>query len=105
MADAPPRSTFAEYSQLYAKVLIPDIYLIPIQANKAGQIIGTSFALNDTVVKMAWAFNASRNTRFLEDCCDAEQCPDRRVFVSPTKLQSERSLKMNDYWEKAVNNT
>ncbi len=28
-----------------------------------------------------------------------------RVRITPTKLQSERSLKMNDYWEKAVNNT
>jgi hypothetical protein len=72
------------YSQLYAKASVPDICSIPIQANKAGQIIGLSFALNDTVVKIARAFNASRNTRFLEEYYEAEQCRDRRAFVSPT---------------------
>jgi len=52
------------YSQLYAKASAPDICSIPIQANKARLIIGVSFALNDTVVKIARAFNAKKNIRF-----------------------------------------
>ena len=34
------------------------------EANKARQIIGVSFDLNDTVVKIARAFNTRRNSRF-----------------------------------------
>ena len=46
--------------------------------------MGVSFDLNDTVVKISKAFNTKRNTRFMEECRDAEQCPDRKAFVPPT---------------------
>ena len=85
------------YSQLHAKASVPDTCSIPIQANKAGQTIGISLALNDTVVKIARAFNARRNMRFLEECCDAVQCRDRKAFVSRTKRQVSVSLVIIDY--------
>jgi hypothetical protein len=53
-----------KFSQLYAKTSFVDICSIPIQANKARQIIGVSFDLNDTVVKIGRALNARRNARF-----------------------------------------
>jgi hypothetical protein len=45
--------------------------------------MGVSFELNDTVVKIHRAFNSKRNTRFMEECPDAGQCPDRKAFVPP----------------------
>ena len=51
--------------RLYAKVSIPDISSIPIQANKARQIMGVSFDLNDTVVKNGRVLNPRRNTPFI----------------------------------------
>jgi hypothetical protein len=91
--------TYRTFSQDYAKSSFFDIYSIAIQADKARQIIDISFALNDTVVKIAWAFNARRNTRFLEECCDAEQRRARRAFVSPKKLQNLQKAK-SDYLQK-----
>ena len=52
------------FSQLYAKVSIPDIYLIPIQANNAVENQGISFQFNDMVVKVVRELNARRNSRF-----------------------------------------
>ena len=52
------------FSQECAKASFPDICSIPIQANKARQIIGVSFDLNDTVVKIGRELNARRNARF-----------------------------------------
>ena len=52
------------YSQECAKASVPDIFSIPIQANKARQIMGVSFDLNDTVVKIGRELNARRNARF-----------------------------------------
>ncbi len=51
-------------SQECAKASFPDICSIPIQVNKARQIIGVSFDLNDSVVKIGRVFNARRNARF-----------------------------------------
>ena len=51
-------------SQKCAKASVPDICSLPIQANKARHIMGVSFDLNNTVVKIARAFNAKKNTRF-----------------------------------------
>ena len=61
------------FSQLYAKSSCPDIYLIPIQANTAKEDRGVSFDLNNTVVKITGAFNAKRNTRFLEKYCATDK--------------------------------
>jgi len=44
-------------SQLYAKVSIPDICSIPIQANKARHIIGVTFDFNAAPSKNGMAFN------------------------------------------------
>ncbi len=44
----------------------------PFKQTKPEQIIGVSFPLNDTVIKIARAFNARRNTRFLEEYCECE---------------------------------
>jgi len=52
------------FSQLYAKVSIPDIYLIPIQSNNAGEDQGVCFQFNDTVIKIGRELNARRNARF-----------------------------------------
>jgi hypothetical protein len=77
------------FSQECAKAAVPDICSLPIQANRARQIMGVSFDLNDTVVKIARVLNTQRNTRFMEECRDAEQYPDRKAFVSPTKQTPE----------------
>jgi hypothetical protein len=52
------------FSQECAKASFPDICSIPIQVNKARQIIGVSFDLNDSVVKIGRVSNARRNARF-----------------------------------------
>jgi hypothetical protein len=52
------------YSQLYAKVSIPDIYLISIQANNTGENQGGSFQFNDIVIKIGRELSARRNARF-----------------------------------------
>jgi len=52
------------FSQECAKASFPDICPIPIQANKARQIIGVSFALNDTIFKIDRELNARRNACF-----------------------------------------
>jgi len=64
--------TYFPFSQLYAKVSIPDIYLIPIQANNAGEGQGFSFQFNDTVTKICRELNARRNTRFRDKCREIE---------------------------------
>ena len=53
-----------DFSQLCAKASVPDICSIPIQANKARQIIGVSFDLNDAPEKTGRELNARRNARF-----------------------------------------
>ena len=49
--------------------------------------MGVSFDLNDTAVKIGRVFNTQRNTRFMKECRDAEQYPDRKAFVPPTIKQ------------------
>jgi len=55
------------FSQLYAKASIPDICLIPIQANNAADGLDVSFQFNDTVTKIGRDFNMRRN-----DCSSAD---------------------------------
>jgi hypothetical protein len=54
----------AMFSQEYSKAAVPDICSLPTQANRERQIVGVSFALNNTATKVARAFNARRNRRF-----------------------------------------
>jgi hypothetical protein len=75
------------FSQECAKVSIPDIYLIPIQANKARQIMGVSFDLNNTVVKIGRAFNTRRNTRLRDKCRKTKHYSKTGYLVHP---QAER---------------
>jgi hypothetical protein len=56
----------ASYSQKHAKSSFHGICAIPIQANEAGQIIAISFALNNTIIKIAGAFNTRRNMCFMK---------------------------------------
>jgi hypothetical protein len=83
-----------DFSQLYAKVSIPDIYLIPIQANNAGEGQGVSFQFNDTVTKIGRKLNARRNTRFLARDGQKEYYSAIRLFRSPTneRFQSFQSF-------------
>jgi len=53
-----------EDSQLYAKTLIPDVYLISIQPNNTGEDQGVSFQFNETVIKIGRELNERRNARF-----------------------------------------
>ena len=53
MADAPPRSTFAEYSQKQTKVSGHKVCSIPLQASEWRQHSGVSFDFNEAPVKMA----------------------------------------------------
>jgi hypothetical protein len=48
-------------SQECAKALVPDIHSIPTQANKAKQIMGVDFDLNNTVIKIGRVFNMRGN--------------------------------------------
>jgi len=50
-----------KYSQECAKASVPDIFSIPIQANKARQIMGVSFQFNNTVTKIDRELNTKRN--------------------------------------------
>jgi hypothetical protein len=47
-----PLSRLIHYSQLCAKVEIPDIYLIPHEANKAGEGQGVFSQFNEIVIKI-----------------------------------------------------
>ena len=51
---------------------LPEMCLIPIQANitSAGQ--GVSSQFNDTVIKIGREFNARRNTRFQDKCRETD---------------------------------
>jgi len=60
---------------------------MPIQANRERHIMGVSFDLNNTVVKIGGVFNTQRNTRFMKECRDAEQYPDRKAFVPPPTIR------------------
>jgi hypothetical protein len=73
-----------EYSQLSATTSFPDICSIPIQANKARQVMGVSFDLNDTVVKIGRAFNTRGNTRFMGQGDKMEQNNDVKL-ISPVE--------------------
>jgi hypothetical protein len=64
-ADFQVDSTESPSHSLYAKSSCRDICSIPIQANTTGEEKGISFDLNNTVVKIAKAFNARRNTHFM----------------------------------------
>jgi hypothetical protein len=75
------------FSQLYAKASFPDICSIPIQANKARQIMGVSFDLNETVVKISRAFNTRRNTRIMGGGDKMEQNNDVGLTGPPTMVQ------------------
>jgi hypothetical protein len=73
MLKSPQGDTFEKsigvmFSQLYAKSSCPDIYLIPIQANEAGEEQGVPFQFNATVIKISRELNARRNTRFMGRC-------------------------------------
>jgi len=70
---------------------------IPIQANKAGQMIRISFALNDTVVKITRAFNARRNTRFLKEACDASNGVTADYLCHLRRVKNWQYSKTNSY--------
>ena len=61
---------------------VPEICLIPLQANERRQDNGVTFDFNDAPGKTGRVFNAGRNQRFLEECCEAEQCRAVRLFVT-----------------------
>jgi hypothetical protein len=66
----------------------PKVCSIPLQANEWRQHCGVSFDFNDAPEKTGRVFNAGRNQRFLEECCEAEQCRAVRLFVTPTMPQN-----------------
>jgi hypothetical protein len=80
----------AMFSQECAKASFPDICSIPIQANKARQIIGVSFDLNDTVVKIGRAFNTRRNTRLRDKVARRSIIQTRVTWYTYKVLKPER---------------
>jgi hypothetical protein len=61
------RKEGASFSQLYAKVSILDICLIPIQAKTAGEGQGVYYQFNDTGTKICREFNMRRNVHSSAD--------------------------------------
>jgi len=80
------------FSQECAKASFPDICSIPIQANKARHIIGVSFDLNDTVIKIGRAFNTRRNTRLRDKV--ARNVLVMRLLIFTCSQNSSRKSKV-----------
>jgi hypothetical protein len=72
------------FSQLYAKVSIPDICSIPIQVSNAGEDHGVSFPFKKTVIKIGRAFNTRRNTLFMRKGHKMWQNNDVTLISPPT---------------------
>jgi len=77
------------FSQLYVKASFPDIGSIPIQANKARQIMGIFFQFNNTVIKIDRELNTRRNTRFIGKSDKMEQNNDVTLISPPTSPQCQ----------------
>jgi hypothetical protein len=89
-----------EFSQECAKASFPDICPISIQANKARKIIGVSFDLNDTVVKIGRVFNTRRNTRFMGKGDKMEQNNDVTLISPPTHKYFSCCMRIKEFWDK-----
>jgi len=59
---------------------------------------GVSFDFNDAPEKTGGVLNSRRNQRFLEECCEAEQCRAVRLFVTPTYPQLREKQNFNNYF-------
>jgi hypothetical protein len=93
---------YLTFSQECAKASFPDICSIPIQANKARQIIGVSFDLNDTVVKIGRAFNTRRNTRLRGKSQDGALFKHGLPGTSTTYQQVSKAETIEDLQEKCL---
>ena len=67
---------------------VPEICLIPLQANERRQDNGVTFDFNDAPVKNDSALNPRRNMHSTSKRGETEQNTDIRLTASPTKKLS-----------------
>jgi hypothetical protein len=89
------------FSQLYAKVSIPDIYLVPLQANKAGEYQGVSFKFNDTFIKMGKEFDARENTRLKNNCSEIKHYSNTGPVEIMSASAAIENLILSAHWAMA----